>query len=440
MKETLTRRRRYGRAAIASAAVASMALFAACSPSSEGDGGSGGEADEGNDLGGTVTALINPEQNRGFELFTEGFTEETGVEMDIQFVDSQTLTEQLRIQITSGTAPDLFRSSVGNLTVGVPTLAGEGYLHDLSDQEWVENVPDSFMPLIEDDGGVYAYPTSGQAILMFYNKSVFEEVGVDAPATWDEFIDISEQIRDSGTIPISLGLGEPAYVQFIPYILAATLVSGGEEGVYERMDAGETSFVESEGWNETFEKFLTLINSGLTTPDPLGMPGDQSMQAVATGEAAMIPLVSSNLPALAEYFPNGVEDVGVFAIPATNNAEDTWVPFSPDLLSVNADAENLDGALAFIDYIATPERASEYAEATSTLPALVNAEPVESELGETLAPYLSEQRAAPFSVHRWPNSEVQQVLLQSGQLVVSGEITVTELLERMDEAYALGVR
>lgn len=422
--------RRAARAALTMTAVAAVVATSACSSQSP--------APTGGQLGGTVTALINPEQNTGLSLFYDAFAKETGVTIDAEYTDTNSLVEQLRVQITSGTAPDLFRSAVGNHPVGVYTLEREGYLLDLTDQPWVSTLPESFLPLIQIDGKIRAYPTSGQGIVMFYNKAVFADLGLSEPKTWSEFIAVSEAVKAAGKVPISLGLGTAAYIQFMPFMLAATLVSSQEKDFYARMDAGEVTFATSPEWREVFEKFFGLIDDGLTTPSPLGMPGDQAMQAVATGDAAMIPLVSSNLPALAEYFADGVDGVGVFALPASDNAGDTWVPFSPDLLSINAEAKNPDGAKAFLSYIATPERATEYATATATVPALVGAAPVESAVGAVLGPLVNDGRAAPFSVHRWPNGEVQQSLIQDGQLVAAGELSIDELLERMDQAYAKG--
>ncbi|MEV8267346.1 ABC transporter substrate-binding protein [Microbacterium sp. NPDC076911] len=428
----ITQRRR-SRAGIAGPALglASVLVLAGCSSASE-------EPSDSGELGGTVTALITPGQNTGLEPIYEPFEEESGVAIDADFVDAVTLIEQLRIQLDSGTAPDLFRPSLGYGTVGAVPLGEQGYLADLTDEPWVDEMPASVRDVVSVDGKVYAYPASAQSIVMYYNKSVFDDLGLQAPNTWDEFIEVNETVKEAGLIPISLGLGTPAFIQFMPFMLAATLVSGVDPDIDAQMADGDASFAESVGWKETFEKFFGLIEDGYTTPTPLGMPSDQSMQAVATGEAAMIPLVSNNISELSEYFENGVDDIGVFALPATNNAEDTWVPFSPELLAINAEAENPAGAKAFLTYLSDPARSSEFAAATGTLPAFINSDPVDNEVAETLAPFIEESKVAPFVVHLWPNGEVQQVLIQSGQLVLTGDITIDELLEEMDAAYAIG--
>src|SRR3546814_18324389 len=59
------------------------------------------------------------------------------------------------------------------------------------------------------------------------------------------------------------------------------------------------------------------------TPDAIGATLDAAMQQTAAGDAATIPLVSSNSPALFSYFEDGEDGVGAFALPATDDPEET---------------------------------------------------------------------------------------------------------------------
>lgn len=430
-------RRSYTRGLFPFLALALAGTLVACGSST--GPGSGPDSPVEGEIGGALTLATSPEQNRGLELFYGDFEEETGASIDAQFQQVDSLNEQLRIQITSGTAPDMFRSAPGSSVPSAAlSLAGEGNLLNLSDQPWVEQVPESFLPLMSNDDGLFAYPLSGQGLLMFYNKSVFEEAGVEVPITWSEFLAVCEELEAEGTTPIALGLGTPAFIQFIPYMLSATLVASLEPDFNERLAAGETNFSESAGWHETFEKFLSLIENGYTTHEPLGVASDQTIQQVGTGEAAMIALTSGSAAVLADYAPGGMDDIGIFALPATDDPSDTWAPFSPDYLVVNADAENAATALAFLEHLSDPVRAAQYAEETAMVPALANADPVENPLNEVLQVFRAEGRTTPFANHPWPNGEVQQVLMQTGQQVVEGTKTIDELLAEMDAAYGDG--
>lgn len=385
-----------------------------------------------------VTALITQEQDAGMKAYYDEFVEQTGYAFEPTTSEVNALVEQLRIQINSDTAPDVFRASLGSLTVGVLPLASEGVLTDLSDQPWAKGVPQTYRALLESDGKIWAYPTSGQAILMFYNKSVFAQVGVEPPTTWSEFLTLCQTLKDAGKIPVAQGLGTPAMVQFIPYMLASSLVSARNPDIDAQMQAGETSFVKDPGWNEVFTKYQTLIENGYITPDALGVTLDGAMQQTAAGDAAMVPLVSTNSPALFSYFPNKADDVGVFVLPATDDPNETYVPISPELLTLNAGAENPEGGKAWFEFLSDPTRAAEYAHSVSSIPILDGVEPIPSPLGNALAPFLASQHFAPFPNHRWVNGDTQTAIFQSAPLLASGEITIPEVLAALDAAYAKG--
>ncbi|SDL50205.1 ABC transporter substrate-binding protein [Tessaracoccus oleiagri] len=423
------------RVAVLTVAALSTGFLAACSDSNAQETNEPAPAPASSaELGGTLT--IATSSDIGPKLFIDDFTAETGVDVKGTYAEAGALGEQIRIQVTSGTAPDLFRSAPGYAAPSsVLNLAEEGALMDLSDQPWAEFVPESFAPLQQLDDKTYAFPTYGQAMLAFYNKAVFEEVGVEPPTTWPEFIEVMDQLKAAGKTPIALGLADAYIMQFLPFALSSTLVNGQTPDFYDRLNAGETSFVESEGWRKTLELFLGLIEDGYTTPNPLGMPGDPAMQSVGSGEAAIVVMPSAASPVLAGFMEGGADQMGSFAIPATDDASETFVAFTPDYLVVNADAENADAALAFLDYISAPERTAEWAAEMGAIPALTNAEPIDNPLNQTVQPFLDEGRTAPFANHAWPGGQVAAALMEVGQQAVEGSKTIDDVLAAMDAAY-----
>lgn len=55
------------------------------------------------------------------------------------------------------------------------------------------------------NGNVVAIPVTlypGAATAYFYNKDIFEEVGVEVPSNWEEFIEVSEKITEAGYVAV----------------------------------------------------------------------------------------------------------------------------------------------------------------------------------------------------------------------------------------------
>lgn len=389
--------------------------------------------------GGTLTVYVSTEQNTGLEDLYASFEEEAGVEMDVSSAAVEDMNQQLSVQLSSGTAADVLRTSPGySSPVAVGVLGSAGELLDLSDSEWVENATEGTRSLSDVEGQTYAFPTSQNAIVMAYNKSVFDELGLEVPTTWTELLDVSQAIQDSGRTPIATGLTGAIYLQFYIYALAGSIVYAENPDLDAEMAAEEIDFVEHDGWNEVFEKFLELRDREFFTEGALGVAPEEAMQSVATGDSGMTLLVSAGLPQLYGYAEGGADDFGIFAMPGTDDASGTYLPTAPDFLAINANADNPDTARAFLDFLAEPENVAAYADALQVLPGLNVGVEVDNPALEPIMPLVEEGRTAPFANYLWPNGDVQQTMLQSGQEVYADEISIEELLTRMDADYDKG--
>lgn len=417
-------------AAGATGALAACSGFVNSGDEGSGDGGSGGD---------TVTAYVNTEQSAGLGALIEAFEAESGLTVDMSSASTDELNQQLRVQLTSGTASDLIRVSPGfSSPVAAGVLGQEGELADLSDASWAGDLTPDTQSLAEVDGQVMAFPVSRNAIVMAYNRDVFEQAGVEVPTTWPELLAACEALAAAGVTPISAPFQGGIFFQFWVYAMASTLVYPVNPDVDAQMASGETTFTDSPEWNEAFARIAELNDAGYFSDGMLGVPPDQGMQSVATGESAMVLLVSAGLPQLYGYSEAGEEGFGVFALPATENAGDTHVPLAPDFLAVNANATNPEGARALLDFLAQPENVEAYANEMGVLPGLGVEVSLESTALEPIMPLLDEGRSTGYANYLWPNGDVQQTMLQSGQEWLDGTIETADLLGQMDEEYAKG--
>ncbi len=60
-----------------------------------------------------------------------------------------------------------------------------GYVQDLSGQDFLKNVNESSLEMTkQEDGGYYALPYSRNYMGVFYNMDIFEENNLEIPETW----------------------------------------------------------------------------------------------------------------------------------------------------------------------------------------------------------------------------------------------------------------
>lgn len=118
--------------------------------------------------------------------------------------------------LSAASASDNLADIVG-LQPGSLTQTYSDYLIDLSDYakaEWgddwtsvYDNVTQSQLQLGNKDGddGHYILPIETQDIYVEYNKTLFEQLGLRVPTTYDELVEVSKTLRDNGYAPLFFG-------------------------------------------------------------------------------------------------------------------------------------------------------------------------------------------------------------------------------------------
>src|SRR5690606_24192947 len=65
-------------------------------------------------------------------------------------------------------------------------------------------VPSSLAP-VKIDGKVYGVPEIMHSDGLVYNKTLFAQMGLQVPETWEEFVELCELLKREGMIPIAMG-------------------------------------------------------------------------------------------------------------------------------------------------------------------------------------------------------------------------------------------
>ena len=174
-------------------------------------GGSDTTAAEGGSEGGgefagttvTIMSSIRDVEAERLEAAWADFEAETGI--DIVHEGTATFEDDLKLRVDGGDAPDLaFVPQPGLLN----TLASDGKVVPLADLEAgvLENNGESWVGYGTVDGTFYAPPFGANIkSLVWYSPAAFEEGGYSIPTTWQELLDLSQQIVDDGGVPWCVG-------------------------------------------------------------------------------------------------------------------------------------------------------------------------------------------------------------------------------------------
>jgi raffinose/stachyose/melibiose transport system substrate-binding protein len=204
---TVTTRRsgRRRRAAALAGVVATTLALAACGtagPSPSGGAGGDGAAASIWALSGQPVEGIRQDS---VDAFNEAHPDQA---LELTFFQNDAYKTKIRTAIGAGQAPTLIYGWGGGT---LKSYVEAGQVEDLTD--WLAENPEvkdrlfpSAFGAATVDGRIYAMPYEDVTpIVLFYNKKLFEEAGVEPPETWDDLMALVEVFNAKGIAPFSLG-------------------------------------------------------------------------------------------------------------------------------------------------------------------------------------------------------------------------------------------
>lgn len=204
------------------------------------------------------------------------------------------------------------------------------------------------------DDQLYCMPVAAIHGNVFYNKGIFEELGLEVPKTWDEFLATLQAVKDSGKYePLANGSAEGWALSGAGIDHVGPNFWKGEEGRLGLIDGTkkltDPDFVAAfDAWG-SLRPFLPDGFESLNYAD--------QQQLFALGRAAMWIAGSWEI----NMATSAGVDAGVFAPPLATPDSDLYVMVHPDLaMGVNANGKHIEEAKVFADWLASDEFLSTY--------------------------------------------------------------------------------
>jgi raffinose/stachyose/melibiose transport system substrate-binding protein len=411
------------------AAVAAISLLTACSSGTGSSSGSSGD---------NQTLTIASVDQGSIEKVVDAFkAANPGITVNLTTSGADQYQQQIRTQLSSGTAPDVMTVWPGNGNPGATyVIAKPGYLLDLSDQAWAAQLPDSFKKVAQYEGKTYNAVFGLNGIGAVYNDEAMTKAGLTAPGTWTDLLAFCKAAAGKGTPAYALGIQDNWVTQIALYALTATTVYGTDRDFDTKLAAGQTTFAGS-AWTTAMAKYQETNSAGCFQKDPLGTSYEASQTLAATGKTLGIIQGNWIIGLLKQKNPSGKFTMKV--LPATDNPAEFIMPAAAGAgYGVNAKAKNKDLALKFVTFVMSPEGMKIFNEAQGSLPTLPDAGTTVDPGLADLTTFVKDNKTVPFMDQLWPNAKVQQTMLSGLQEVFSNQATADEVLKDMDTDYKAG--
>lgn len=212
---------------------------------------------------------------------------EHNIEIDYQ-IYSDNYTQSLDIAMATNEGPDVFFD--GATAFNDHLLKGNlAPLNDFITPEFKERFGEgAFVEGINViDGNIYSLPAISTTPRLFYNKDIFDKVGVtEPPKTLDEMVEvatlITDQLKGEGIYGFAANLKNPAQAlsRSVDYIL---MRSGGVEAGYDFVN-GKYDF---SGYKPILEAYKEIFTSGAAFPGSESLDIDPLRTQFAAGKIGM---------------------------------------------------------------------------------------------------------------------------------------------------------
>lgn len=296
-----------------------------------------------------VHYLSEPQKVAALDELVAGFEDEyPGVKVNQESTTLENYQDVLKLKFSTGDVPDVLFGGPKTYSVFVDS----GNVEDLSGYDFVSRVQQNTLENVKIDGKVYGIPLDVMANAVLYNKDIFEEVGLQIPKTYSEFINVCKKLDEAGYIACTAGyqdgisVGANFYTIFYgtPYYNMSSfedeMISGAKHaGDYPELVKALTQ------WRE----IMAYQNE-----DCRSINTDRAEQMFANGEAGMLIIGTWGIGAVANYNPDG--NYGAFMYPSEEKDEDNRIPITAgDTWMMVKDSPNHDVAEAFFEYMTRPE-------------------------------------------------------------------------------------
>ena len=242
------------------------------------------------------------------QLFEEA---NPGIKLNLEVVSWNDVYTVVSTRISNGNAPDILNIDT------FADYATEGLLLPVKDYCPEELYNDFFPAFIQQsviDGTVWAVPDLASARAMYYNKDIFDEVGIQVPTTWAELQDACQSIKDfyNGDV--------------YPWGMDMTTDEGQAAFSYYAWN-NNGGFVDKDGnWALNSDANIDAVNfavglyqKGFTNPSPATQTRYDLQDMFGAGKMAMV-ITTNQLPTYLKEKGYSI-NYGTAALPHNDGAE-----------------------------------------------------------------------------------------------------------------------
>ncbi len=206
--------------------------------------------------------------------------------------------------------------------------------------------PAAFKNASSYNSKIYFMPQSWYWWAVYYNKDVFQKLGLSIPTTWEQFTAVCDKLKAAGIAPIAIG-AKDTWTAGGWFDAVDSAVNGGE--FHKQLTAGKVSYTDPKVKN-AFSYMAQLSSKGYLLPNATSYSWQEAAAVLFKGQAGMY-LMGQFIKDVA---PADVKDkLDFFKFPTIGGNTQYSVDTPTDGYVVPAKAKHMQAAQEFMAYLAT---------------------------------------------------------------------------------------
>lgn len=346
--------------AIMLAAMMAGTMLAGCGTKGTSEDGKGTEQTESGDKVKlrflSAMDLVDEEMIQTFE------EQNPDIEVEFDYVDSGNYSAKFAALASAGEIPDVFWTQAGYYCDQI----NEGLLLDISDdladesyeggQAWKDTFVPSLLESLQNivytgcgelESYDYGVPFTMTTVAVMYDKTIYEELGLEVPETWDDFMENCEAVKQGGYTPLSVQSN--TCIDWMPRLFWDQYCRDEIEVQGKTFESKEMTF-NTESVKKGLEGYKELWDKGYFPENFMTSDLDTTAQLFLQGKLAQVLIAPDKLEYIMDNAPETME-LGTFPLPGIAGLASRSLGGASNIFSVSAETEEPEAAVRLVKYL-----------------------------------------------------------------------------------------
>lgn len=293
-----------------------------------------------------------------YDSIIERFEETYDVTVDLQTIPADQYFDILQSKLDTGTSADIFWIQSNPFAIETTIVRPEEYCLDFTGATWGDIMSDARKLSAEYDGKLYGLQIwhNSPEYIMVYNKTIFDELGLSIPTTYDQLKDVCATIAANDITPWFIP-GADGWQHQLSFFQIGGVYEANQPGLYDKLNDNKGTFAGNETMLKVLTQFKELSDLGYYGEDWIGSDSTNMTNDFGDRNIAMAMANSSYIKQIKEETGTS-DEFGLFLLPFADNNSFPTNPAGPTMFGYKG-TTHPELVSAFFEFVCTTESLQE---------------------------------------------------------------------------------